>query len=378
MVGVGRAAIVGAGALLLLAGPVATAGATPAGPSPSGCSSAEPARCRITATASIPDMGNGGYRSVHTDVHLVYDAPSNTFRPGTYVALTDRATHACPTSASTSSATPCSAPTGLIWPSAPSPSTGCPRATRSCSRPIRATRRGRNDPDPRAHEAGQTPGRRAGAQPAAAGLLAAVDGATDDGQDGAALPGDRARHHAGAADSAPAPRSWSLSTHTGRPVLHLDGDDSTEGWFASDDPAGTAGFGTAEPSARWNWMPLSNHPTPARPTTLPHRQHRQDRRWPTGPVSSTHSRPSAQFPGAGSTTWHWRWRRRWPVTWSRTAWQLRARRTASGERDAVLPGQRALSPGREGRQPGNHVQQQTHRVPEPVQRPPSRSPPTAC
>src|SRR6059058_4900555 len=39
-----------------------------------------------------PDMGNGGYTSLHTDVHLVYDAPSNRFLPGNHVVMTDRAT----------------------------------------------------------------------------------------------------------------------------------------------------------------------------------------------------------------------------------------------------------------------------------------------
>src|SRR5215471_8087661 len=40
-----------------------------------------------------PDTGNGGYTSVHTDVHLVYDATANRFLPGNHVVLTDRATH---------------------------------------------------------------------------------------------------------------------------------------------------------------------------------------------------------------------------------------------------------------------------------------------
>jgi hypothetical protein len=39
-----------------------------------------------------PDTGNGGYTSVHTDVHLVYDAGTNMFLPGNHVVLTDRAT----------------------------------------------------------------------------------------------------------------------------------------------------------------------------------------------------------------------------------------------------------------------------------------------
>ena len=39
-----------------------------------------------------PETGNGGYTSVHTLVHLVYDAATNQFLPGNRVVLTDRAT----------------------------------------------------------------------------------------------------------------------------------------------------------------------------------------------------------------------------------------------------------------------------------------------
>ena len=39
-----------------------------------------------------PETGNGGYTSVHTLVHLVYDATANRFLPGNRVVLTDRAT----------------------------------------------------------------------------------------------------------------------------------------------------------------------------------------------------------------------------------------------------------------------------------------------
>jgi hypothetical protein len=38
-----------------------------------------------------PETGNGGYTSVHTLVHLVYDANANRFLPGNRVVLTDRA-----------------------------------------------------------------------------------------------------------------------------------------------------------------------------------------------------------------------------------------------------------------------------------------------
>jgi len=39
-----------------------------------------------------PETGNGGYTSLHTGVHLVYDAASNRFLTGSHVTLTDRAT----------------------------------------------------------------------------------------------------------------------------------------------------------------------------------------------------------------------------------------------------------------------------------------------
>ena len=39
-----------------------------------------------------PETGNGGYTSLHTLVHLVYDAHANRFLPGNRVVLTDRAT----------------------------------------------------------------------------------------------------------------------------------------------------------------------------------------------------------------------------------------------------------------------------------------------
>src|SRR5690349_15442574 len=39
-----------------------------------------------------PETGNGGYTSVHTLVHLVYNAKTNRFLAGNKVVLTDRAT----------------------------------------------------------------------------------------------------------------------------------------------------------------------------------------------------------------------------------------------------------------------------------------------
>src|SRR6266536_6723819 len=38
-----------------------------------------------------PETGNGGYTSLHTDIHMIYDAPSNRFLPGNHVVLSARA-----------------------------------------------------------------------------------------------------------------------------------------------------------------------------------------------------------------------------------------------------------------------------------------------
>ena len=39
-----------------------------------------------------PETGNTGYTSVHTDVYINYDAPTNLFLPGTHVDLQQRST----------------------------------------------------------------------------------------------------------------------------------------------------------------------------------------------------------------------------------------------------------------------------------------------
>src|SRR5213082_3205425 len=81
-------ALAGAG----LAGPTwaATAGHGSAGQG--GACSAGAHTLSAPGAHVYPDTGNGGYTSVHTDVHLVYDAAANKFLRGNHVVLTDRAT----------------------------------------------------------------------------------------------------------------------------------------------------------------------------------------------------------------------------------------------------------------------------------------------
>ncbi len=102
-----------------------------------------------------PETGNGGYRSLHTDVHLVYDAASNRFLTGNRVTLTDRATQ-CLTSFSLdlerrsvdASAGPDLAVTSVTV-------NGRPAAFRFAQPTYPGDPHGQNDPDPRAHEASQ-------------------------------------------------------------------------------------------------------------------------------------------------------------------------------------------------------------------------------
>ena len=74
-------------------GPLAfTSGVAVASASAGGKCSAGAHTLAAPGSRLYPETGNGGYRSVHTDVHLVYDAGTNTFLPGNSVALTDQAT----------------------------------------------------------------------------------------------------------------------------------------------------------------------------------------------------------------------------------------------------------------------------------------------
>src|SRR5260370_25985312 len=68
--------------------------ASPAGATPAGTPGCSAGAHTLAPPGShlYPDTGNGGYTSVHTLVHLVYDATTNMFLPGNRVVLTDRAT----------------------------------------------------------------------------------------------------------------------------------------------------------------------------------------------------------------------------------------------------------------------------------------------
>jgi aminopeptidase N len=255
-----------------------------------------------------PETGNGGYRSLHTDVHLVYDAASNRFLAGNHVTLTDRATQ-CLTSFSldferrsvNASAGPDLTVTsvtvngrraafGFVPPTYP----GDPH--------------GQNDPDPRAHEASQLnpvggPDHNP-LPPACTPELTSTSAADQNSKNGTQCPANKLVITPGAPIRDGAVFSVTVA-YTGRPGVHNDGDGTTEGWFRSNQPKGDGGFVTTEPVGTEDWMPLNDYPS-AKPT------YDFDDTVGAGKtvlangvlVSRTHHPPDSQFPG-GSVTWHW-------------------------------------------------------------------------
>ncbi len=253
-----------------------------------------------------PATGNGGYTSLHTDIHMVYDAVSNRFLAGNHVVLTDRATQ-CLTDFSLdferTSIDPVNGPdmsVGAVFVD------GRPAQFRFVQPTYPGDPRGPNDPDPRAHEMSQhTPvgGPANNPLPPACSPELTADDAPDarDGQQCPAnklviTPRNRIR------DGAP----FTVTVYySGRPGVHNDGDGTTEGWFRSDTPPGDGGFVTTEPVGTEDWMPLNDHPS-AKPTYDFYDTVTAGRTVVANGVlvSSRDNPPSAQFP-RGSASWHW-------------------------------------------------------------------------
>jgi aminopeptidase N len=254
-----------------------------------------------------PETGNGGYRSLHTDVHLVYDAGSNRFLPGSHVTLTDRATQ-CLTSFSldferrsvNASAGPDMAVTSVTV-------NGRRAAFRFVQPTYPGDPHGQNDPDPRAHEASQLSPVGGPAHnplpPACTPELPSIRA----GQNSRNGTQCRANKLVITPATPVADRAvFSVTVaYTGRPGVRGDGDGTTEGWFRSNRPEGDGGFVTTEPVGTEDWMPLNDYPS-AKPA--------YDFYDTVGAgktvlangvlVSRAHHPPDSQFPG-GSVTWHW-------------------------------------------------------------------------
>jgi hypothetical protein len=294
------------GAALAVGGAVVPATADEADPAASAASCSPGARTLSHRGDHVyPETGNGGYRSVHTDVHIAYNAVRNRFLRGTHVNLHDVATK-CLTEFSLDlerrSAAGADGPDLRV------------RAVKvdgvaASYRFVRPTYpgdpHGPDDPDPRAHQAGQ--GARVGGpqhNPLPPACSPQLTGDDPHGQDGQVCPANKLV----ITPSAPlrAGHAFVVSVaYIGRPGVHLDGDGSTEGWFRSDRPAGDGGFVTTEPVGTEDWMPLNDHPR-AKPTYDFYDTVTAGRTAIANGVLVSRRRhaPDARFP-QGSTTFHW-------------------------------------------------------------------------
>jgi Peptidase family M1 domain len=251
-----------------------------------------------------PETGNGGYTSVHTAVHLTYDAATNRFLRGTHVVLTDRATQ-CLTSfsldlerTSVNSAAGPRLTVGAVLVD------GRPARFRFVQPTYPGDPRGQDDPNPLAHQASEVNPvggpRHNPLPPACTPELTSTSAQRQDAKNGTPCPADKLVITPRRVIPDGAPFTVSVS-YTGRPGVHNDGDGTTEGWFRARD----GGFVTTEPVGTEDWMPLNDYPA-AKPTydfydTIG----RGETALANGILMArTRHRPDRAFP-RGSVTWHW-------------------------------------------------------------------------
>jgi hypothetical protein len=282
-----------------------------------GAALADPATANATADCSAgahtlappgshlyPDTGNGGYASVHTAVHLVYNAKANRFLTGNHVVLTDRATQ-CLTSFSLDfERTSVNASAGPDLSVRAVTVNGQPASFRFVQPTYAGDPHGQNDPDPRAHEASEL--NPVGGPhhnplpPACSPELTSTKASQQNSKNGTQCPANKLVITPQGV--IPAGQTFRVSvSYVGRPGVHNDGDGTTEGWFRSSD----GGFVTTEPVGTEDWMPLNDYPA-AKPT--------YDFYDTVGAgktalangilVSRTAHHGNAQFRN-GSVTWHW-------------------------------------------------------------------------
>ncbi|MDR2987418.1 MAG: hypothetical protein LBV34_21535 [Nocardiopsaceae bacterium] len=250
-----------------------------------------------------PDTGNGGYTSVHTLVHLVYDANANRFLPGNKVVLTDRATQ-CLTSFSLDfERTSKNAKHGPDMSVQSVSVNGQPATFKFVQPTYPGDPNGQDDPNPAAHEASQS-------NPVGGphhNMLppACTPELTSPSQPINALNGTQCPANKLVITPDQSIKDGSLFTvtvnYTGRPGVHNDGDGTTEGWFRAAD----GGFVTTEPVGTEDWMPLNDHPS-AKPTYDVSDTVTAGRTvLANGVLVSVRHHPASKAFPHGSVTWNW-------------------------------------------------------------------------
>jgi hypothetical protein len=240
-----------------------------------------------------PEMGNGGYTSVHTEVNLTYEAVENKLLPGTNVVFGDQATQ-CLTDFSLDFERK-----GPDNEEGPGPDmqvegvsvNGVPATFHFVQPTYPGDPNGQDDPNPLPPACAPN-----SEEPATPGEGAAAIGEACPANKLVVTPAQPI------ADG----EAFSVEVrYSGTPGVHTDGDGSAEGWFLSDEPAGDGSFVTTEPVGTEAWMPLNDHPS-AKPTydfnetvTLGRTAIANGEL-----VGFSSNPPDGTFPG-GSTTWHW-------------------------------------------------------------------------
>jgi hypothetical protein len=287
--------------------PISAAGASELGADPASGSAACTPGAHTLGTYGdrlYPDTGNGGYRSVHTDVEMVYDAGTNLFLPGNRVVLTDEATQCLSSLSLDFEATSADTVAGPDMTVGSVTVSGKPASYTFVQPTYPGDPAGQDDPDPAAHEVSQTDPVGGPAHnplpPACSPELTSTVASLQNVQNGDQCPANKLV----ITPSRPIPDGATFTVtvaYTGRPGIHHDGDGTTEGWFRSSD----GGFVTTEPVASEDWMPLNDFPT-AKPTYDFYDTVNYGKQAIANGVlkSETTHRADAEFPD-GSVTWHW-------------------------------------------------------------------------
>jgi hypothetical protein len=250
-----------------------------------------------------PEMGNGGYVSVHSDIYIVYDAATNMFLPGTHVELTQRATQCLNDFSLDFERTSANLTAGPNMTVNAVTVNGQPATFTFVQPTYPGDPNGQDDPDPLAHQVSNVnPVSATNPNPPACSPQ--VSGTSQNGQP---CPANKL------VITPPAPISNGSTfvvsiDYTGRPGVYNDGDGTTEGWFRTNTTAAPndGAFVTTEPVGSMAWMPLNNHPT-AKPTVDVYDTVNAGKTAISAGelVSTQDNPPDANFPG-GSVTWHWR------------------------------------------------------------------------
>ncbi|WP_084286159.1 M1 family aminopeptidase [Solirubrobacter soli] len=263
-----------------------------------------------------PELGNGGYKSIHTDIFTVYDAVTNKFLPGNHVELTQQATQ-CLTefsldfdrknNISSTAATP-----GPDMTIQSITIDGVP-ATFAHKQPTYAgDPNGLDDPNPLAHQASNTnPVSATNPNPPACAPI--NNNASSQG----AACGDTKLV---ITPAQPIPNGTTFKVvinYTGQPGIRSNPSLGNEGWFRNNTPTADGAMVTNEPSGSMAWMPLNNQAS-VKPTYDIHTTINYDpalvvngvdgNRVAIGNgrlVSKVVNPPDANFPTGGSRTFNW-------------------------------------------------------------------------